>query len=108
MSVLCIVTADTSRIPSTMTQLVGVGGNLYYEQHFTVVLLFGLTELKAQLRWMENVRSQTHTRAFLTIFLPNRALSSSEFLVSTLCCYSLNWYDRSPAAIVYEQTAVAA
>jgi hypothetical protein len=57
MSVLCVVTADTSRIPSIMTQLVGVGGNLYYEQHFTVVLLFGLTELKAQLRWMENVRS---------------------------------------------------
>jgi hypothetical protein len=33
----------------------GPGGNQYYHQNFSVVLLFGLTELKAQISWMEDV-----------------------------------------------------
>jgi hypothetical protein len=56
MSHLCSVTADTSRIPKTMTARLSTSGNVYYQQQFSIVLLFGLTELKAQLRWMENVR----------------------------------------------------
>lgn len=30
-------------------------GDLYYRLYFDIVLLFGLTELKAQMAWMENV-----------------------------------------------------
>jgi len=33
----------------------GTNGEKYYEWHFDVILLFGLTELKAQVAWMENV-----------------------------------------------------
>ena len=32
------------------------GGGVYYSIDFCVVLLFGLTELKAQISWTENVR----------------------------------------------------
>jgi hypothetical protein len=32
-----------------------VGGSLYFQQRFRIVLLFGMTELKAQIRWRENV-----------------------------------------------------
>ena len=49
---LCKVSADTSGVPKKqMTSSQGT----YYSQDFSVKLLFGLTELKAQLCWMENV-----------------------------------------------------
>ncbi|KZT00295.1 uncharacterized protein LAESUDRAFT_764717 [Laetiporus sulphureus 93-53] len=48
---LCTVQADTSRV--TKVQQHGLKG-VYYTQHYKVVLLCGLTELKAQISWMEN------------------------------------------------------
>jgi len=32
----------------------GLGGGQFYKQDFCVVLLFGLTELKAHISWMDN------------------------------------------------------
>jgi hypothetical protein len=52
---LCTVEADTSQMAKAMQPRRGLGGALFYEQIFSVVLLFGLTELKAQLSWMEDV-----------------------------------------------------
>lgn len=50
-STLCTVHADTSHVLKETRN--GPGG-LYYELVFKIVLLCGLTELKAQIRWMEN------------------------------------------------------
>jgi hypothetical protein len=33
----------------------GEGGAIYYQHYFDIVLLFGLTELKAQISWTEDV-----------------------------------------------------
>ncbi|KZV77361.1 hypothetical protein PENSPDRAFT_597305 [Peniophora sp. CONT] len=49
-STLCTITADASRIPKSTQR--GARGD-YCRQDYTVVLSFGLTELKAHLCWME-------------------------------------------------------
>ena len=48
---LCMVTADTSKLPKP--KIKNPRGS-HHQVDFKVVLLFGLTELKAQLVWMEN------------------------------------------------------
>jgi hypothetical protein len=52
---LFTVKADTSQMIKAIKPRRGQGGALFYEQKFSVVLLFGLTELKAQLSWVEDV-----------------------------------------------------
>jgi len=52
---LCTVEANTSQMIKAIKPRRGRGGTWFYEQKFSVVLLFGLTELKAQLSWMEDV-----------------------------------------------------
>ncbi|KAJ3489527.1 hypothetical protein NLI96_g2044 [Meripilus lineatus] len=49
-SPLCTVTGDTSKVPKVRRN--GRNG-VYYTQAFKVVLICGLTELKAQLSWMQ-------------------------------------------------------
>jgi len=51
---LCTVTADTRQMAKLLKLRYGVGGVPYYRIDYKVVLLFGLTELKAQISWMEN------------------------------------------------------
>ena len=51
---MCVVYADTSKV--TRTPKYGPEG-VYYEQAFEIILLCGLTELKAQISWIENVSS---------------------------------------------------
>jgi len=53
-STLCTVTANTRQMAKRLKPLKGVGGAPYYKFDFNVVLLFGLTELKAQISWMED------------------------------------------------------
>jgi hypothetical protein len=52
---LCNVEADLSDVFNTLQPRAGPSGS-YYRQEFDIVLLFGLTELKAQLSWDDNVR----------------------------------------------------
>ncbi|KAL0573588.1 hypothetical protein V5O48_008365 [Marasmius crinis-equi] len=52
--VLCTVEADTQQIASALPAMMSSEGTQYFELKFDVVLLFGLTELKAQLSWREN------------------------------------------------------
>jgi hypothetical protein len=54
---LCTVTADTSQMAKGLRPRRGPGGNRYFTQEYSIVLLFGLTELKAQISWMEEVSS---------------------------------------------------
>ncbi|KAF9234834.1 hypothetical protein BU15DRAFT_78667 [Melanogaster broomeanus] len=50
---LCTVHADTSRVSRTLSPRRGFAGLQFYRQQFSIVLMFGLTELQAQISWME-------------------------------------------------------
>ena len=51
---LCTIEADLSRAPIlTLPKVKGEGS--FYRVDYDVILLFGMTELQAQLAWMENV-----------------------------------------------------
>jgi hypothetical protein len=52
---LCEVTADLTKLKGSIQSRTNHRGAKYYVLNFEVVLLFGLTELKAQLAWTENV-----------------------------------------------------
>jgi hypothetical protein len=54
-STLCHVHADTSKVTSTMSPRRGYAGLQFYRQQFSIILIFGLTELQAQLCWEEDV-----------------------------------------------------
>ena len=54
---MCSVIADTSVIAHSLQPKQAPGGDVYYRLDFDVVLLFGLTELKAQISWSDSVRS---------------------------------------------------
>lgn len=52
--VLCVVEADVLKATRRLSPLYGKRGKPYYQFDYVVVLLFGLTELRAQLSWTEN------------------------------------------------------
>lgn len=56
---LCTVYANTSAV--TKVKQYGINGSAFYTQNFKLVLLCGLTETKAQLSWIENVRAHSGT-----------------------------------------------
>ena len=53
-STLCDITADASGM--TKVPKLGINEKYYWQQDYSIILLFGLTELKAQISWMEDVR----------------------------------------------------
>lgn len=55
---LCKIYADTSQV--YREEKLGYSG-VYYKQRFKLVLVCGMTELQAQLSWLENV---SHLRLF--------------------------------------------
>lgn len=52
---LCTVHADTTKLAKSLSPRRSVEGSVYYALEIKVILLFGLTELTAQVSWMENV-----------------------------------------------------
>jgi hypothetical protein len=54
-STLCNVHADTSKVARTISPRRGYAGLQFYRQEFSIILMFGLTELQAQLSWKEDV-----------------------------------------------------
>jgi hypothetical protein len=67
---LCIVNADISALKTSIQPRTNqINGKDYYVFAFDIVILFGLTEIKAQIAWMENV---SHT------FLPLRSMFNAE------------------------------
>ncbi|KAF9231961.1 hypothetical protein BU15DRAFT_81774 [Melanogaster broomeanus] len=50
---LCTVIADTSRLVNSMRPQRSLNGGTYYSLNIDVILLFGLTELKAQIGWKD-------------------------------------------------------
>ncbi|KIK16841.1 hypothetical protein PISMIDRAFT_685935 [Pisolithus microcarpus 441] len=55
---LCTVQADTSRVSKTLSPRRGFAGMQFYRQQFSIVLKFGLTELEAQIGWVEEGEEQ--------------------------------------------------
>ena len=59
-STLCVVKGDTTELCKSLRPQVGIGGAIFYEIEFEVVLALGLTELKAHICWQENVSSHNN------------------------------------------------
>ena len=55
---LCHVVADISAAPCKLTR--GRPGKVCYSREYEVVLLVGLTELKAQIRWIDSKTVRNH------------------------------------------------
>jgi hypothetical protein len=53
---LCEVTADMTKLKGSIQPQTNHRGAKYCVLDFDIVLLFGLTELKAQIAWTQNVR----------------------------------------------------
>ncbi|KAK2464382.1 hypothetical protein APHAL10511_003529 [Amanita phalloides] len=52
---VCLITADFSQVKKSIGSQTNLEtGGKYYRLNFDVILLFGLTELKAQISWIEN------------------------------------------------------
>ena len=60
---LCTVHADTSRVVKQKQQ--GPNGP-YYVQEYDIVLLYGLTETRAQIRWIQDVSTIVFVNVMLT------------------------------------------
>jgi hypothetical protein len=52
---LCTITADLSRLRSSLTMQDGANGARFWKVSFKVCVLFGGTRLQARLQWMEGV-----------------------------------------------------
>ncbi|KAI6029300.1 hypothetical protein BKA83DRAFT_4216861 [Pisolithus microcarpus] len=51
---MCTIRADTSKLAPIMQSHQLPGGGVYYSMWIEVIILFGLTELRAQISWKEN------------------------------------------------------
>ncbi|KAF6743411.1 hypothetical protein DFP72DRAFT_933565 [Ephemerocybe angulata] len=58
---MCTVNVDLSQMGKALGPFKGSGGRVYYKADFDIVLLFGLTELKAQLVWKEKGKERRST-----------------------------------------------
>ncbi|TFK64298.1 hypothetical protein BDN72DRAFT_901682, partial [Pluteus cervinus] len=54
LEVMCTIEADTSLAGQALMPQKGSDGQMFYALNFDIVLLFGLTEFKAQICWKEN------------------------------------------------------
>ena len=89
---LCTIEADLSQAP-ILTQPNATGEGRHYIINIDVILLFGMTELQAQLAWMENVSrlhmlfNPTDFGLMLRVFLGSReTVSFNREIVSLLNC----------------------
>ena len=81
-STLCTVKADMSQLASVLKPQRGRGGAIYYQHYFDIVLLFGLTELKAQISWTEHVRDLCLCTSTSPDLFYHRAKKSGEYHLS--------------------------
>ena len=55
-TLLCTIQVDVSEIPAVRSAKIN-GSGVYFVLNYEVILIFGLTELKAQVAWLDrNVR----------------------------------------------------
>ena len=56
---MCTVKADMSQMAKNLKPERGLTGGMYYTVEYDIILCLGLTELKAQVAWTENVRDRS-------------------------------------------------
>ena len=67
-SKLCTIEVDLSHLWNTSSvQTVETGSGVYYKVDYELVMLFGGTEIEAQLCWTENVRPKISTNLLYLI-----------------------------------------
>lgn len=66
---LCTIRANTRQVNNALTQRVQ-GGRTFYCLEFDIIMTFGLTELKAQFSWKENVRDLAFYLRFYLLIEP--------------------------------------
>lgn len=105
-STLCTITSDTSQLCKTLTLKRGLQGQWYYRLDYDIILSFGLTELKAQTAWLENVSESITFPATHVVTVSTGRRKEVRWNAST-------WYTlrrphhehdchRSPAEIIYD------
>jgi hypothetical protein len=55
-STLCVVRADLSPLSGSAEAKIGANGKRYWTIVFSVEIHFGLTEFKARIKWVDDVR----------------------------------------------------
>ena len=108
-SKLCTVVADTALAAKSLSPQRNSTGRSYYAQTFYIIFLFGLTEIKAQLGWVENVRAYSVHRGFTYEYFANRESRSGKSFISTRLFMDANNENSSgEAKIVYDDDDEAA
>jgi hypothetical protein len=107
-STLCYIEADTSQICRTLKPRRSSGaGRPYYSIHYDVIVLFGLTELKAQIAWQEQVRSPIHLQVLRLTLISYLAKGQEKRCVllfwGVMKCELMLQLSRSSATIVYDE-----
>jgi hypothetical protein len=86
-SAACSVNADVSALVHTLAPEIGKNGKKYLWVDAEIVLLFGLTELKAQICWKENVRLFPVLIILSLTSTPYRARKNGEVILTS--CFIL-------------------
>lgn len=102
--ILCNIRADLSSAPYETER--GKTGTISYTRKFDVILLVGLTELKAQIAWVDSVTVSTRgilsrLRPFL-IVMDSGGGEKVRNTVSGVPVHCLNSIFRSDAVVVYD------
>ena len=73
---LCTIEVDLSHLQNTSdVHTFGTGSEVHYVVYYDLVMLFGGTEIEAQLCWKEKVRSKKNSKIWLM-----------------LCCHETDYY----------------
>ena len=81
---LCNITADMTSLKSSIRPRTNHRGAKYYTVSYDIVLLFGLTELKAQIAWTHNV---SHRFPLKKCYTPDAILQGVEKRFVNDRCY---------------------
>ncbi|KAF6748629.1 hypothetical protein DFP72DRAFT_1014981 [Ephemerocybe angulata] len=87
---VCKVEADISTV--TASEKKSATGETYYQIEVAIVLLFGLTELKAQIAWKENVSRKFKPSCSMahTPWYPSQGTAGSDSKIPTVIYYHKN------------------
>lgn len=103
---LCSIEVDLSHLRSKAEQLKKIGPEgAYYRLHYKLILLFGLSELKAVFSWKENVSGSFLAQAkWVTDDNSDMFLGCGEevSILGSNVQPDANQTPRSPAKIIYD------
>ena len=98
---MCDITVDVSGMKQPPLPRIDGTGAKYYRVNYDVILLFGSTELQAQVAWKEDVRPPYNS--LFVIFTDNMVLRNGTLApqISFRRYMSSDMDNRTPAKIIY-------